>query len=78
YADGTLALFHGPRCIARYDRAGAPLPGQNRVGPRPVDMWTTPERRPHIHRPHHNQRKNQNMDSTERSGQVTRYENRTT
>lgn len=25
YADGTLALFHGPRCIARYDRAGAPL-----------------------------------------------------
>lgn len=24
YADGTLALFHGPRCIARYDRAGAP------------------------------------------------------
>ena len=25
YADGTLALFHGPRCIARYGRAGAPL-----------------------------------------------------
>jgi transposase len=24
YADGTLALFHGPRCIGRYDAAGAP------------------------------------------------------
>lgn len=24
YADGTLALFHGPRCIARFDAAGAP------------------------------------------------------
>lgn len=82
YADGTLALFHGPRCIARYDRAGAPLipppAGQNRVGPRPVDMWTTPKRRPHPHRPHHNHRKNDNVNSTERSGQITRYENRTT
>jgi transposase len=78
YADGTLALFHGPRCIARYDRAGALPTEQNRVGPRPVDMWTTPERRPHPHRPHHNQRKHDNGDSTERSGQVTRYENRTT
>jgi transposase len=82
YADGTLALFHGPRCIARYDAAGAPLIAppsrQNRVGPRPVDMWTTPERRPHPHRPHHNQRKSEHVDSTERSGQMTRYENRTT
>jgi transposase len=83
YADNTLALFHGPRCIARYDRAGAPLDpasnGQKRVGPRPVDMWTTPERRPHPHRPlPHNRRKNENVDSTERSGQMTRYENRTT
>ena len=25
YADATLALFHGPRCIARFDAAGAPL-----------------------------------------------------
>ena len=22
YEDGTLALFHGPRCLARYDAAG--------------------------------------------------------
>jgi transposase len=82
YADGTLALFHGPRCIARYDRAGAPLIApparQNRVGPRPVDMWTTPERRPHPHRPRYNRNKSEKLDSTERSGQMTRYENRTT
>lgn len=81
YADGTLALFHGPRCIARFARDGAPLiaaaPSQNRGGPRPVDMWTTPERRPHPHRPRHNRRKNDNVNSTERSGQITRYENRT-
>ena len=25
YPDGTLAVFHGPRCLARYDRAGRPL-----------------------------------------------------
>ena len=25
YPDGTLALFHGPRCIGRYDGAGHPL-----------------------------------------------------
>lgn len=81
YADGMLALFHGPRCIGRYDRAGALLsdpPRAKRAGPRPVDMWTTQGRRPHPHRPHHNRNKNENTDSTERSGQMTRYENRTT
>jgi hypothetical protein len=25
YPDGTLAVFHGPRRIARYDRDGLPL-----------------------------------------------------
>ncbi len=25
YPDGTLAIFHGPRCLARYDRQGKPL-----------------------------------------------------
>jgi transposase len=82
YADGSLALFHGPRCIARFDRAGAALdpasPAQNCMGPRPVDMWTTQGRRPHPHRPHHNQRKSEHVDSTERSGQINRYKNRTT
>ena len=22
YGDGTLAVFHGPRCLARYNQAG--------------------------------------------------------
>ena len=26
YPDGTLAIFHGPRCIARFDEAGRPAP----------------------------------------------------
>jgi transposase len=30
YHDGTHAIFHGPRCIGRYDAAGAPLDG---IGP---------------------------------------------
>jgi hypothetical protein len=25
YPDGTLAIFHGPRCLARYDRHGKPI-----------------------------------------------------
>jgi hypothetical protein len=25
YPDGTLALFHGPRCLARYRADGSPL-----------------------------------------------------
>jgi transposase len=25
YPNGTLAIFHGPRCLARYDRQGRPL-----------------------------------------------------
>ena len=25
YQDGTLAIFHGPRCIGRYDAAGTPI-----------------------------------------------------
>lgn len=25
YPDGTLAVFRGPRCLARYDGAGRPL-----------------------------------------------------
>jgi hypothetical protein len=26
YPDGRLALFHGPRCLARYDAQGQPMP----------------------------------------------------
>ena len=25
YPDGTLAVFHGPRCLARYDQEGKPI-----------------------------------------------------
>ena len=25
YPDGTLAIFHGPRCLARYQADGSPL-----------------------------------------------------
>jgi hypothetical protein len=25
YPDGTLAIFHGPRCLARYRADGSPL-----------------------------------------------------
>ena len=30
YPDGTLALFHGPRCLARYQADGAPIDTPNR------------------------------------------------
>ena len=30
YPDGTLALFHGPRCLARYNADGEPIDAQTR------------------------------------------------
>lgn len=30
YPDGTLALFHGPRCLARYNAGGEPVEPQTR------------------------------------------------
>ena len=30
YPDGTLALFHGPRCLARYQADGEPIDTPNR------------------------------------------------
>ena len=30
YPDGTLALFHGPRCLARYNADGEPIDSQTR------------------------------------------------
>jgi len=48
YPDGSLAVFHGPRCLARYDCDGQlagetfePAPKTARRA-RPVDLWTTP------------------------------------
>ena len=29
YHDGQLAIFHGPRCLARYDKKGALLAQQH-------------------------------------------------
>lgn len=45
YPDGRLAIFHGPRCLARYDAGGkleSAEPTPNPAGrARPVDLWTT-------------------------------------
>lgn len=45
YPDGRLAIFHGPRCLARYDASGKPdnsEPTLDAAGrARPVDLWTT-------------------------------------
>ena len=30
YPDGTLAVFHGPRCLARYRATGEPIDNQTR------------------------------------------------
>ncbi len=30
YPDGTLAVFHGPRCLARYRDTGEPIDNQTR------------------------------------------------
>ena len=30
YPDGTLAVFHGPRCLARYRTTGEPIDNQTR------------------------------------------------
>ena len=53
YPDGTLALFHGPRCLARYTANGEPIENPNprgrvtrfdATGRRPVDKWTAAPR----------------------------------
>lgn len=55
YPDGDLAIFHGPKCIARYDADGAlvepaqPADCVNRFDAAdqpPVDKWTARRRRP--------------------------------
>ena len=30
YPDGTIAVFHGPRCLARYHADGQPIDSQTR------------------------------------------------
>jgi transposase len=51
YPDGPLALFHGPRLLARYDREGRLVHDPNpaaahRSAARPVDLWRS-RRDPH-------------------------------
>ncbi len=31
YPDGSLALFHGPRCLAKYDASGTQIQEQNPI-----------------------------------------------
>ena len=73
YPDGTLAIFHGPRCIARYHADGStldhPKPRDARRSPRAACGYVdgaTP--RPHPHRPNNHNK----------SGQLTSYQNRST
>ena len=49
YPDASLAVFHGPRCLARYRAAGEPIETQTRdrrvtrfdaTGRRPVEKWS--------------------------------------
>jgi transposase len=55
YPDGTHAVFHGPKCLARYhadgvqieEIANGPL---KPLGAQPVDVWTTQARCPQAHR----------------------------
>lgn len=73
YPDGTLAIFHGPRCIARFTQHGHPIdrPDQRdaRRSPRPACGYVDgASRPPHPHRP----------NSHKKSGQLTSYENRST
>ena len=65
YPDGTLAVFHGPRCLARYHADGTPLDAgaQPKARPReparcarPADLWTTQARCPQPHRPNNHNR----------------------
>src|ERR1700689_4243125 len=45
YPDGALAVFHGPRCIARYDGAGAPAAAAVVPTPPSVTPCSPPSRR---------------------------------
>lgn len=73
YPDTTLAVFHGPYCLARYDAAGnlthvPGLPAVRRSARSACGHVDDAKRRPHAHRPH----------GHHKSGQLTRYEHRST
>jgi len=58
--DGTLAIFHGPRCLARYRADGSPLDHDallaagRRWTARACGSVDKPPACPQPHRPHHN------------------------
>jgi len=73
YPDGTLAVFHGPRCLARYDSQGRISAAPDLWPPdaarcqTPVETVEKPKRLSHRFHRHNNIR----------SGQLMCYENRT-
>ena len=73
YPDGTLAVFHGPGCLGRYDHKGLPMQtGPNQImplksaQPQPCGNVDKPKSLPTVP-----------QDKTKRSGQFMCYENRT-
>ena len=54
YADGSHAVFHGPRCIGRYDENGTIRDAKKRclslLGGEPVDGMDKPPACPPAHR----------------------------
>ncbi len=52
YPDGTYAIFHGPRCLARRKRRpeGRKKSRWNPLGGQPVEMWTRLSPCPQSHR----------------------------
>ena len=58
YPDGRLAIFDGPRCLARCDPAGTRRPSRllsaplEPLGGAAGGLWTTPVRSPQPHRRH--------------------------
>src|SRR5262249_7543853 len=42
YPDGSLAVFHGPRCLCRYDREGRPIAAPTQLS---LASCSTPSRR---------------------------------
>jgi len=80
YPDGALAVFHGPRLLARYDAGGKPLAEATlKLARDPLRCAASmacgsvdDARKGVAHKPH------KQTKTTNRSGQLTCYQNRTT
>ena len=51
YPDGSHALFHGPRCIGRYDDKGAIERRKKRLNPLGGGLWKWGQRKRVAHSP---------------------------